>query len=130
MYTVYSYSGTGGIPMPFPKILLRKRLWIGVVAVVLFGGAYLYVHMMQARRSLFSQVHALRWPVHLRSHIMTCSHCCIMKVVLISDSLASRRRLIPLPALFPCFTGFPWVTLRHLQCVATRSRAIPSLWMN
>ena len=36
--------------MPFPKILLKKRLWIGVVAVLMFGGVYLYVHLMKARQ--------------------------------------------------------------------------------
>ena len=39
--------------MPFPKILLKKRLWVGVVAAVLFMGVYVYVQFVKVRRRLY-----------------------------------------------------------------------------
>ncbi len=31
--------------VPFPKLLLRKRLWIGVCVLALVGGIYFYTRL-------------------------------------------------------------------------------------
>lgn len=33
--------------MPFPKILLKKRLWLGVVGALLFVGVYVYAQFIK-----------------------------------------------------------------------------------
>lgn len=33
--------------MPFPKILLKKRLWLGVVGALLFIGVYVYAQFIK-----------------------------------------------------------------------------------
>ena len=38
--------------MPFPKLLLKKRLWIGLAMILLFGGVYVYVQFMKVSRIL------------------------------------------------------------------------------
>ena len=37
--------------MPFPKLLLKKRLCIGLLITLVFGGVYIYVQFMKV--SLF-----------------------------------------------------------------------------
>ncbi|CAI8043001.1 SREBP regulating gene protein [Geodia barretti] len=33
--------------MPFPKLLLRRRLWVGFLCTALFCGVYVYVHFVK-----------------------------------------------------------------------------------
>ena len=47
--------------MPFPKILLKKRLWVGVVAAVLFVGVYVYVQFVKVRRRLYMYAPLETW---------------------------------------------------------------------
>lgn len=41
--------------MPFPKILLKKKLWIGVVGALLLIGIYVYAQFMKVRVAMTSR---------------------------------------------------------------------------
>ena len=61
--SVYLISGRVVDVMPFPKILLKKRLWVGVVAAVLFVGVYVYVQFVKVRRRLYMYAPLETWKI-------------------------------------------------------------------
>ena len=76
--------------MPFPKLLLKRRLWIGVVGAALFCGVYIYVHFVKV--SFCAAVAGLRDFTY--------------------DVILSHPGMTSLRAPCPCSTGSPWPTQR------------------
>ena len=59
--------------MPFPKLLLKRRLWIGVLCTALLCGVYFYVHFVKVRHHQCSVLpfYRLRNDFHTHTHTHT-----------------------------------------------------------
>ena len=79
--------------MPFPKLLLRKRLWIGVLVLLLVGILYLYIR--------FKEVELVKiWGKPAVTHFLP-------------SSQLSEDEVTPSP--LPEFRWIPLVNISHLD---------------
>ena len=101
--------------MPFPKLLAKAKVWIGVLFLLLLAMFYIYLRLNKVRKQLISNT---------RVKSIKFTDVCLASF----DRPRKRRKRAQLA--FPCFGGSLSTTSHLLTTVETLDKATHSLQMN